>query len=50
MTRTFLHGFESAAASPITGTTVHWEVSDIEDTGIREVLPRIYAKFTSAGE
>lgn len=38
MTRTFLHSFEPATASPITGTTVDLEVSDIEDAGIREVL------------
>ncbi|MBN8949769.1 MULTISPECIES: hypothetical protein [Hyphomicrobiales] len=38
MTRTFLHSFEPATASPITGTTVDLDVSDIEDAGIREVL------------
>jgi hypothetical protein len=38
MTRTFLHSFEPATASPITGTTVDLEVSDIEDAGIREML------------
>jgi len=38
MTRTFLHSFEPATASPITGTTVDLEVSGIEDAGIREVL------------
>ncbi|MFC3677052.1 hypothetical protein [Ferrovibrio xuzhouensis] len=38
MTRTFLHSFEPATASPITGTTVDLEVSEIEDAGIREVL------------
>jgi hypothetical protein len=38
MTRTFLHTFEPAAASPVAGTTVDLEVSDIEDAGIREVL------------
>lgn len=38
MTRTFLHSFEPASASPITGATVDLEVSDIEDAGIREVL------------
>lgn len=38
MTRTFLHSFEPATASPITGATVDLEVSDIEDAGIREVL------------
>jgi hypothetical protein len=38
MTRTFLHSLEPATASPITGTTVDLEVSDIEDAGIREVL------------
>ena len=35
---TFLHSFEPATASPITGATVDLEVSDIEDAGIREVL------------
>ena len=38
MTRTFLHSFEPATASPVTGTAVHLEVSDIEDAGIREML------------
>lgn len=38
MTRTFLHSFDPAAASPIAGPTVDLEVSDIEDAGIREVL------------
>lgn len=38
MTGTFLHSFEPATASPITGATVDLEVSDIEDAGIREVL------------
>ncbi|WP_245445104.1 hypothetical protein [Pseudaminobacter soli (ex Li et al. 2025)] len=38
MTRTSLHSFEPAAASPITGATVDLEVSDIEDASIREVL------------
>lgn len=38
MTRTFLHSFEPATASPITGATVDLEVSEIEDAGIREVL------------
>lgn len=38
MTRTFLHSFEPASASPMTGATVDLEVSDIEDAGIREVL------------
>ena len=38
MTRTFLHSFEPATATPITGATVDLEVSDIEDAGIWEVL------------
>lgn len=38
MTRRFLHSFEPATASPISGATVNLEVSDIEDAGIREVL------------
>lgn len=38
MTRTFFHSFDPPAASPITGTTVDLEVSEIEDAGIREVL------------
>lgn len=38
MTRTFLYTFEPAAASPVAGTAVDLEVSDIEDAGIREVL------------
>lgn len=38
MTRTFLHSFEPAAASPVSGATVNLDVSDIEDAGIREVL------------
>ncbi len=38
MTRTFLHSFDPAAASPVAGPTVDLEVSDIEDAGIREVL------------
>lgn len=38
MTRTFLHSFDPPTASPVTGTSVDLEVSDIEDAGIREVL------------
>lgn len=38
MTRTFLHSFDPATASPVTGPTVDLSVSDIEDAGIREVL------------
>lgn len=38
MTRTFLHSFEPAAVSPVSGATVNLDVSDIEDAGIREVL------------
>ncbi|WP_316186570.1 MULTISPECIES: hypothetical protein [unclassified Bradyrhizobium] len=38
MTRTFLHSFSPASASPATGATVDLEVSEIEDAGIREVL------------
>lgn len=38
MTRTLLHSFDPPAASPVTGTTVDLEVSEIEGAGIREVL------------
>jgi hypothetical protein len=38
VTRTFIHSFEPAAASPVSGATVNLDVSDIEDAGIREVL------------
>ncbi|MFZ8477481.1 hypothetical protein ACO1MN_14580, partial [Staphylococcus aureus] len=38
MTRTFLHSFDPAAASPVAGPTVDLEISDIEDAGIKEVL------------
>ncbi|WP_338699976.1 hypothetical protein V5279_19210 [Bradyrhizobium sp. 26S5] len=38
MTRAFLHNFDPASASPVTGATVDLEVSEIEDAGIREVL------------
>jgi len=38
MTRTFVHSFEPAAASPVKGKMVDLEVSEIEDAGIREVL------------
>ncbi|KTT98223.1 hypothetical protein [Sphingomonas sanguinis] len=38
MTRTFLHSFDPASASPVTGATVALDVADIEDAGIREVL------------
>lgn len=38
MTRTFLHSFDPASASPVTGATVALNVADIEDAGIREVL------------
>ncbi|ODT21755.1 MAG: hypothetical protein ABS35_16395 [Kaistia sp. SCN 65-12] len=38
MTRSFLHSFEPATASPVAGPTVDLDVSDIEDAGIREVL------------
>lgn len=38
MTRSFLHSFEPATASPVAGPTVDMDVSDIEDAGIREVL------------
>lgn len=38
MTRTFLHSFDPPASSPVTGTTVDLDVSEIEDAGIREVL------------
>jgi hypothetical protein len=36
--RTFLHSFDPEAASPIVGSTVDLDVSEIEDAGIREVL------------
>lgn len=38
MTRTFIHSFDPASASPVGGPTVDLEVSEIEDAGIREVL------------
>jgi hypothetical protein len=38
VTRTFIHSFDPASASPVAGTTVDLEVSEIEDAGIREVL------------
>src|SRR6266404_5398782 len=38
MTRTFLHSFAPAKASPVAGATVDLDVSEIEDAGIREVL------------
>lgn len=38
MSRTFLHSFDPASASPITGATVALDVADIENAGIREVL------------
>ncbi|WP_245283747.1 hypothetical protein [Bradyrhizobium sp. URHD0069] len=38
MTRTFIHSFDPANASPVAGSTVSLEVSEIEDAGIREVL------------
>src|ERR1700720_4546917 len=38
MTRTFIHSFDPASASPIAGPTADLEVSEIEDAGIREVL------------
>jgi hypothetical protein len=38
MTRTFFHSFVPPTASPVSGTTVDIEVSEIEDAGIREVL------------
>lgn len=38
MTRTFLHSFDPAAQSPVGGSTVDLDVSEIEDAGIREVL------------
>lgn len=38
MTRTFIHSFHPASASPVAGPTVDLEVSEIEDAGIREVL------------
>ncbi|MFS8046363.1 ABC transporter permease [Rhizobium sp. BR 314] len=47
MTRTFLHSFEPATASPITGATVDLEVSDIEDAGIREVLQTPGAAYSA---
>jgi hypothetical protein len=38
MTRTFIHSFDPISASPVVGSTVDLEVSEIEDAGIREVL------------
>lgn len=38
MTLTFLHSFDPASASPLSGATVSPNVSEIEDAGIREVL------------
>ena len=38
MTRTLLHSFDPPAESPVVGPTVGLEVSEIEDTGVREVL------------
>lgn len=38
MTRTFFHSFDPPTASPVSGTMVDLEVSEIEDAGIREVL------------
>lgn len=38
MTRTFIHSFDPASASPVSSSTVDLEVSEIEDAGIREVL------------
>lgn len=38
MTRTFIHTFEPASASPVSGLTIDLEISEIEDAGIREVL------------
>ena len=38
MTRTFLHSFDPATQSPVSGSTVDLDVSEIEDAGIREVL------------
>lgn len=38
MTRTFIHSVDPTSASPIAGSTVDLEVSEVEDAGIREVL------------
>lgn len=38
VSRTFLHSFDPAAASPVAGPTVDLDVTEIEDAGIREVL------------
>ena len=38
MTRTFPHSFDPPTASPTTDPTANLDVSDIEDTGIQEVL------------
>ena len=38
MTLTFLHSFDPASASRLSGATVLLNVSEIEDAGIREVL------------
>ncbi|HEY1779932.1 MAG TPA: hypothetical protein VGG79_05785 [Roseiarcus sp.] len=37
MTRTFIHSFDPASASPVSSPTVDLEVSEIEDASIREV-------------
>jgi len=38
VTRTFLHRFDLASASPVAGATVDLQVSEIEDASIRELL------------
>jgi hypothetical protein len=38
MIRTFIHGFDPPTASPVAGTNVDLDISDIEDVGVREVL------------
>lgn len=45
MTRTFIHSFDPASASPVADPTVDLQVSEIEDAGIREVLQTPGAAF-----
>ena len=47
MTRTFIHNFQPASASPVTGPTVDLNISEIEDAGIREVLQTPGAAYGS---
>lgn len=47
MTRTFTYSFDPPTSSPIVGTTVDLDVSDIEDAGVREVLQTPGAPYGS---